>query len=269
VPNRYPECLFGTFHEVPHSAGEAPALTQIPFVQQGSFMESPRPQSSLVRVAGFIASVGTNNMFTKMDLLEAVSGVAQADRRMRDLREMGWIIENYKTNPQLRPEQYLVRKIGTRIDLGERRPSTVRKSITGPKRLRVLERDGHTCQICGITAAMNYVDEPDRQAVMTVGHIVSLTHGGTDDEDNLRTECTRCATASPGNDKNLPTHQLISLTQDTGNLEEKERLFSWMAVGRRTIDATEMAFNEWARLPASKRLETMTKLAQQIALEKQ
>jgi acyl-CoA reductase-like NAD-dependent aldehyde dehydrogenase len=71
-------------------------------------------------------------------------------------------------------------------------------------------------------------------------------------------------------DEHLPTtDQLVSLTQAADNLEEKERLFSWMAVGRRTVDATEQAFNEWARLPASKRLETMTRLARQIALEKQ
>jgi 5-methylcytosine-specific restriction endonuclease McrA len=232
-------------------------------------MESPRPQSSLVRVAKFIASVGENTIFTKMDLLEAVPGVAQADRRMRDLRDMGWTIENYKTNPQLRPEQYLVRKVGTRIDLGERRPSTARKSISGPIRRRVLEREGHTCQICGIIAGMDYFDEPGGRAVVTVSHILPLSDGGTDDEENLRTECTRCATTLSV-DEHLPTtDQLVSLTQAADNLEEKERLFSWMAVGRRTVDATEQAFNEWARLPASKRLETMTRLARQIALEKQ
>lgn len=230
-------------------------------------MESARPQSSLIRVAGFIASVGTNNVFTMSDLLEAVPGVAQADRRMRDLREMGWTIENYKTNPQLRPEQFLVRRIGTRIDLGERRPSTSRKSVTGSKRRHVLERDGYSCQICGITAAMEYDDEPARRAVMTVGHIVPAKRGGTGEEYNLRTECTRCAAAARG-DENLSTDELISLTRAVDNLEEKERLFSWMAVGRRSIDGTERAFNEWARLPAAQRLETMTKLAQQIALEK-
>lgn len=230
-------------------------------------MNSARPQSSLTRVAGFIASVGTNNVFTMSDLLKAVPGVAQADRRMRDLREMGWTIENYKTNPQLRPEQFLVREIGTRIDLGERRPSTARKSVTSSKRRHVLERDGHCCQICGIAAAMEYADEPDRRAVMTIGHIVPVNRGGTGEEYNLRTECTRCNAAARGNE-NLPTDELTLLILTGDKLEEKERLFSWMAVGRRSIDATERAFNEWARLPAAQRLDTMTKLAQQIALER-
>lgn len=83
-----------------------------------------------------------------MELFKAVPDVAQADRRMRDLREMGWAIDNYKMNQNIPPNEYLVKTIGVRIDQGEKRPKT-RKGISGPQRRRILERDGHACQVCG------------------------------------------------------------------------------------------------------------------------
>lgn len=112
--------------------------------------EQPR-QSSLVKVATFVASKGEGGKFTKLEMLEAVPGVAQADRRMRDLRSMGWVIDNYKINPNLSPDQYLVRTIGTRVDQGEK-PVAQRKTITGAKRRRIFQRDGYVCQSC-FTAA--------------------------------------------------------------------------------------------------------------------
>jgi hypothetical protein len=48
-----------------------------------------------------------------------VPEVAQADRRMRDLRGMGWVIDNYKVNSNLKPDEYLLKSIGVRVDLGE------------------------------------------------------------------------------------------------------------------------------------------------------
>ena len=225
----------------------------------------PRPQSSGMRVAAFIAGIGEGNKFTKNSLTEAVPGVAQADRRMRDLREMGWIIDNYKNNPGLKPEEYLLRKVGARIDLGEPRPKTARKNITGPKRRRILERDGHSCQICGVAAGMEYPGEPGTRAVLTIGHIVPNARGGNDDDHNLRTECSRCGDQARDITVNPPSaEEVFTHAQNVGGQKEKRRLLAWMAAGRRTLDDTEKVFMEWGRLTAAQRLEVMQKLSLQV-----
>ena len=225
----------------------------------------PRSMSSGARVATFIAGIGEGNKFTKNSLTEAVPGVAQADRRMRDLREMGWVIDNYKNNPGLKPEEYLLRKIGTRIDLGEPRPKTARKNISGPKRRRILERDGHACQICGVAAGMEYPGDPGTRALLTIGHIVPNARGGNDDDNNLRTECSRCGDQARDITVNPPSaEEVFTHAQNVGGQKEKRRLLAWMAAGRRTFDDTEKVFVEWGRLTAGQRLEVMQKLSLQV-----
>lgn len=224
-------------------------------------------QSSIARVARFVAGVGEGNTFTKLQLTAAVPGFAQTPRRMRDLREMGWKIDHYKSNSALRPEQYLLRKIGTRIDLGEPRPATTRKSITGPKRRRILERDGHTCQACGVSAGMEHPDAPGATAVLTIGHIIPVSRGGNDDEANLRAECTVCGDQARDVTINPPeAHEILALVQTVGGRTEKKRLHEWMSMGRRTLDGTEKAYNEWARLPQQRRDEIRAELGRQIGI---
>ncbi|MEU8881709.1 HNH endonuclease [Streptomyces hydrogenans] len=221
-------------------------------------------RTSLVKVAEFVASKGVNGKFSKLELFEAVPDVAQADRRMRDLRPMGWKIDNYKVNPNLKPDEYLVRELGTRVDLGEAAPKTVRKNITGPKRRRILERDGHMCQVCGIRATQEFPDAPSRTAVLTIGHIIPVNRGGQNDDGNLRVECQRCGDESRDVTVDPPTGQQVLAHAMNGSLKEKRTLYNWMQAGRRSPTDLEKVFQEWSRLPHAERLGVMTKLAEQV-----
>ncbi|UGT66115.1 HNH endonuclease [Nocardia gipuzkoensis] len=222
--------------------------------------------SSGRRVAAFIAGVGEGNRFTKMELFNAVPGVAQADRRMRDLREMGWQIDNYKVNPNLSPDQYLLRKIGVRIDLGEKPPVTVRRTVTGPKRRRILERDGRACQICGIAAGEAFPDEPARTATLTIGHLIPRERGGSDNDGNLRAECQRCndeardVTTNPPD----PDEVFTAARNVKGGLKTKTELYRWMLAGRREIGNVERVFLDWSRLPIEQRQVVMNKLGLEV-----
>ncbi|MBW1599978.1 HNH endonuclease [Streptomyces sp. JJ38] len=222
-------------------------------------------QSSIRLVAEFIAGVGPGGTFTKLDLFRAVPDVAQADRRMRQLREMGWRIDNYKINPNLRPNEYRVVELGVRIDLGEPAPKTVRKNITGPKRRRILERDGHTCQVCGIQAGAAFPDAPERRATLTVGHVIPVNRAGSNDDENLRAECQRCGDEARDVTTDPPTkEQVLAHLSHLGGLKEKRRLYGWMQAGRRTLDDTEKLFIDWARLSPADRLTVMAELADQV-----
>ncbi|MCZ7417511.1 MULTISPECIES: HNH endonuclease [unclassified Streptomyces] len=225
---------------------------------------TPR-RPSIRKVAEFIARVGPGGTFTKLELFDAVPDVAQADRRMRDLREMGWRIDNYKVNPNLRPNQYLVVQLGVRIDLGEPVPKGARKAITGPKRRRIFERDGHTCQVCGIHAGAAFPDDPERHANLTVGHVIPVSRGGSNDDDNLRAECQRCGDEARDITRNPPTkEEVLAHLSHLGGLKEKRRLYGWMQAGTRTLDDTERLFIEWARLSPVDRLAVTAALADQV-----
>ena len=52
-------------------------------------------------------------------------------------------------------------------------------------RARILNRDGHSCQMCG-------------QEATTVDHIIPRKVGGQDNDDNLQALCNRCNTSKGG-----------------------------------------------------------------------
>lgn len=63
-------------------------------------------------------------------------------------------------------------------------PQRRRKSrISLRLRIRILERDRYRCVYCGQTA---------RQTLLEIDHIVPEVYGGTNDETNLVTACSRC-----------------------------------------------------------------------------
>ncbi|MGA5035520.1 HNH endonuclease [Streptomyces capoamus] len=224
-------------------------------------------KSSLVQVAEFVAGKGEGGKFGKLELFGAVPEVSQADRRMRDLRQMGWQIDNYKVNPSLRPDEYLVRKLGTRVDLGEPRPKNTRKSITGPKRRRILERDGHTCQVCGVRAGQEFPDAPGRTAVMTIGHLVPVNRGGQNTDANLRAECQRCGDESRDVTVDPPSYEQVLAHVSQGSLKDKRLLYSWMQAGRRMPSDSEKLFLEWSRLSPADRLNVAAVLESQVVKE--
>lgn len=222
-------------------------------------------RSSKVLVAAFIANIGEGHKFTKLELHEAVPDFSQVDRRMRDLRECGWVIDNYKVNPSLKPNEYLVQKIGVRIDLGERPPTPKRRTISGAKRREILERTGNLCAICGVPAGGSYPDLPGRRAVLTIGQIASDNPSGPGDENNLQAECHRCSNEGHDSTANPPEWEsVLAQAQDIGAKADKARLLSWMIAQRRTADDIERIFTQWRRLPRDDQDRVMAAFSNQV-----
>ena len=68
-----------------------------------------------------------------------------------------------------------------------------KKSVAGQRALmtpklreKIKERDGYTCQICGLSNK----DEPN--LLLEIDHIIPLSKGGMTTEGNLQTLCWRC-----------------------------------------------------------------------------
>ena len=99
-----------------------------------------------IRVALWLVSeVGPGGTFTKTQLREAFPAVEQIDRRMRDLREHGWVISTYREDRSLAPDELRLVTVGGHVwDKAHRGAS--RRALTENERRQVLARDGFSCR---------------------------------------------------------------------------------------------------------------------------
>ena len=73
----------------------------------------------------------------------------------------------------------------------------------------ILRRDNYTCQTCGAFHALineNGIPLPTTDGELEVHHKEYVCNGGTDDPDNLSTECKDCHKDIHKNDKQINTH---------------------------------------------------------------
>ena len=143
-----------------------------------------------------IEHVGEGGVFTiedveKMLQAQGITRRREADRRVRELREIRWQIGNYLTDKSLTAEQHRLIKIGDDLlDPHFRWPQGRRPSA----RIRriVYRRDNSTCVLCGVQAGQAYPDEPNRRVRLSLGRILPGSKGGSYTIANCRVECERC-----------------------------------------------------------------------------
>lgn len=142
-------------------------------------------------------------------------------RRVRELRnEDGWQILSHKDRVGLKPGQYLLET--TKL------VPAFKRGISKETRAWVLERNGYTCQMCGVAAGDPDPFSAGRTVRLTLGHIVDKSKGGKDIPDNLRAVCTNCNeglqnTALPKPDR---IHLLAQVRRAT--LDDQQALLDWL-----------------------------------------
>lgn len=178
-----------------------------------------KPGSKQLILEFFLSNIG--KVLESKDIQKASGGAVEWARRVRDLRnEDGYQILSHKDRANLKPNQYIMETI-------ERVPAFTR-SISKQTRARVLERNGHTCQMCGVAAG-----DPDplggnRTVRLTMGHILDKSKGGDDTPQNLRAVCTNCNeglqnTALPKPDR---IHLLAQIRRAT--IPDQEAVLDWL-----------------------------------------
>jgi hypothetical protein len=119
------------------------------------------------------------------ELQEASGRKAEWARRVRELRdEHGYQILSHKDRSDLKPGQYFLAT--------DKRLPAFQRGISKETRAVVLERNGYTCQMCGVAAGDSDPFHPQRTIRLTMGHIKDKSKGGDDSPGNLRAVCTNC-----------------------------------------------------------------------------
>jgi len=100
--------------------------------------------------------------------------------------EEGWPILTHNDSAELKPGQYLLKELPS----NKRLPNFAR-GISARLRAEVIDRNGFTCQMCGLTPG-DIDPYTNRKVRLHVGHIKDKSHGGKDELSNLRALCSTC-----------------------------------------------------------------------------
>ncbi len=165
------------------------------------------------------------------ELQAAAGGAVQYSRRLRELREQeGWKILSHNDSSELKPGQYV---------LSEAPPSTPRpkfsRGISNKLRAEVLDRNGFTCQMCGVTPG-DVDPVSGRKVRLHIGHIKDKSLGGKDEASNLRALCSTCNQGAKNVTLEKPGWLWLLGAIRRAGIDEQRAAYNWL---RTKFDKTE------------------------------
>ncbi|WP_411107156.1 hypothetical protein [Streptomyces sp. cmx-4-9] len=204
-----------------------------------------------------LQEVGEGNTFTKEQLRDAFPGIAQADRRLRDLRDFKWVILTNTEDASLLAEDQRFVEAGVPVwDRAARRAAAPQKSVSAKQAQAVLARDHYMCTVCGIGGAEPYPDDSNQTAVLSVSRRPTVLLDGRE-ETLLVTECKRCRA---GGDGGAARADEVAAEIRSLDPADQRRLVRWAERGRRGSTPIERAWNAYRRLPGDAREEVRAAL---------
>jgi 5-methylcytosine-specific restriction endonuclease McrA len=182
-----------------------------------------RRPGSKERIRQFLlANIG--RVVTSIEIRDAVgASVSEWARRLRELREdEGWPILTQHDKFGLTPGQYLLKEAPPK-----KSPVIFSRNISAKLRAEVLDRNGFTCQMCGLTPG-DIDPSTGRKVRLHIGHIVDKSIGGKEELSNLRALCSTCNQGA----KNItaikpPAIWLLSQIRRAGQ-EEQRAVLNWL-----------------------------------------
>ncbi len=163
----------------------------------------------------FLAHIG--EVVTSTQLRDSVGfDVSEWARRVRELREdEHWPILTHNDTADLKPGQYLLKEFPP-----EKSPLRFARGISAKLRAEILDRNGFTCQMCGLSPG-DVDPATGRKVRLYLGHIKDRSLGGKDELSNLRALCSTCNQGA----KNITTEKptglwLMSQVRRAGRAEQ-------------------------------------------------
>ncbi|NBE53317.1 hypothetical protein GUY60_18200 [Streptomyces sp. YC537] len=201
--------------------------------------------------------IGEGNTYTKGQVRDAFPGVSQADRRIRDLRDYGWVLRTNSEDATLTAEDQRFVKAGVPVwDPAARRAAAPQKAVSSKEKQAAMVRDHYMCTICGISGGEEYVDDSHQTAVLSVTRRETVLPDGRE-ETLLVTECKRCRAGNYGGPARADEAVAHMKGLDPG---DQRRLLRWIERGRRGSTPLDRAWTAYRRLPADARDEVRAAL---------
>jgi hypothetical protein len=169
-----------------------------------------------------LANIG--RIIESHELQAAADGAVQYSRRLRELREQeGWQILTHNDSTELKPGQYLLK-----AKPPEKPQVRFASGISAKLRAEVLDRNGFTCQMCGLTPG-DIDPATQRKVRLHLGHIKDKSLGGKDELSNLRALCSTCNQGAKNITGEKPTTiWLLSQIRRAGQ-EEQRAAYDWLS----------------------------------------
>jgi hypothetical protein len=161
---------------------------------------------------------------TSRELAAVAAPASEWARRVRELRdEEGWPILTHNDTTRLKPGEYLLEE-----QPSENRDVVFQRNVSQKLRAEVLDRNGFTCQMCGLTPH-DMDPMTGRKTRLHIGHIVDKSLGGKDEPSNLRSLCSTCNQGA----KNITAEKpsaiwLLSQVRRAG-LDDQRAVFDWLS----------------------------------------
>jgi 5-methylcytosine-specific restriction endonuclease McrA len=123
----------------------------------------------------------------------------------------------------LTPGEYLLESLPP-----EKKDVAFARNISAKLRAEILDRNGFTCQMCGLTPG-DIDPYTGRKVRLHIGHIVDKSLGGRDELSNLRTLCSTCNQGAKNVTGQKPSSiWLLSQIRRAGQ-DEQRAVFDWLA----------------------------------------
>lgn len=150
--------------------------------------------------------------------------VSEWARRLRELRdEEGWPITTHNDDASLRPGEYRLTSLPQlRADVNFIR------GISAKLRAEVLDRNGFTCQMCGLTPG-DTDPYTNRKVRLHIGHIKDKSLGGKDELSNLRALCSTCNQGAKNITAERPTALWLLAQVRRSGIDEQKAVLAWLS----------------------------------------
>ncbi|MEU3461676.1 hypothetical protein ABZ721_17250 [Streptomyces sp. NPDC006733] len=209
------------------------------------------------RVALWLVTVvREGEVFTKEELRQAFPGVSQVDRRMRDLRDFGWVIHTNREADNLDPHEQRFVQQGIAVwEPGKATRPRGTIAIGAGKRREIISGDGNMCRSCGITPGAYYEGTHEPAQLDIARRPVHRPGGETVVE--LVTECQRCRLGARDlvADLDAVLRSVKALPAD-----ERRTLAGWADADERDFRSIERVWSSYRSLPEESRAEVRAAL---------
>jgi hypothetical protein len=196
-----------------------------------------------------LEEVGEGEVFTKEDLRKAFPGVAQVDRRVRDLRKYGWKILASTEDATLNAEEQRFVSKGLEVWIPSERRKVTDKTLSSKERTAILEAANFQCELCGISGGEKYPEDRNRSAVLLIT---------SPNDGRSRVLCRLCSDGgnrATGYDGDRLLSELESLTS-----KERTTLKRWIVRGSRGPTVLDRVWNAFRTAPESTQTKFVDKL---------